>query len=77
MTNIHLVFDMSSIFYKKTIHRKLSSGVSVSIFLTDHPFSKSSATITLLKQRNSTREEHRIRIRWSTWGNPKETKWGV
>jgi len=52
MTNIHLVFDMSSIFYKKTIHRKLSSGVSVSIFFTDHPFSKSSATMKLFKQMN-------------------------
>jgi len=52
MTNIHLVFYMSSIFYKKTSDRKLSSGVSVSIFFTDHPFSKSSATMKLFKRMN-------------------------
>ena len=63
MTNIHLVFDMSSIFYKKTIHRKLSSGVSVSIFFTNRPFSKSSATMKLFEQRNSTSEEHRALIK--------------
>jgi len=49
MTNIHLVFDMSSIFYKKTSDRKLSSGVSVSIFFTDHLFFKSSATMKRFK----------------------------
>jgi len=43
---------MSSIFYKKTSDRKLSSGVSVSIFFTDHPFSKSSATMKLFKRMN-------------------------
>jgi len=63
MTNIHLLFDMSSIFYKKTSDRKLSSGVSVSIFFTDHLFFKSSATIKLFKQMNRRSEEHRALIK--------------
>jgi len=54
---------MSSIFYKKTSDRKLSLEVSVLIFFTDRPFSKSSATMKRFKQMNSTSEEHRALIK--------------